>query len=85
MEKALKESKDKFGERVIYKMKGLKFVETRLSCGLWADPEKHIQSESILIALFQKYGFSFARKEKIELSRRTVMMETFPKPKFGNK
>lgn len=36
---------------------GEKFVETRFNCGLWASPSQHIHSESILIALFQKFGF----------------------------
>jgi conjugal transfer ATP-binding protein TraC len=38
-------------------LEGEKFVETRLSCGLWADQSRLIRAESILMALFQKYGF----------------------------
>ena len=48
-------------------LEGEKFVETRLSCGLWADPEKHLQSESILIALFQKYGFKLKENHFVHL------------------
>ena len=38
-------------------LEGEKFVETRLSCGLWADKDQFVRSESTLMALFQKYGF----------------------------
>lgn len=46
---------------------GEKFVETRLSCGLWADPESHVASESSLFALFQKYGFKLKENYFIHL------------------
>ncbi len=39
---------------------GEKFVETRLSCGLWAQKERFTKSESALLALFQKYGFKLS-------------------------
>ncbi len=48
-------------------IEGEKFVETRLSCGLWADPETHVASESSLIALFQKYGFKLKENHFIHL------------------
>lgn len=38
-------------------LEGEKLIETRLSCGLWAAPQQLIDSESKLLALFQKYGF----------------------------
>lgn len=46
---------------------GEKFVETRLSCGLWADLESHVASESNLMALFQKYGFKLKENHFIHL------------------
>jgi len=46
---------------------GEKFVETRFNCGLWADPSSHIHSESILTALFQKYGFKLKENHFIHL------------------
>jgi conjugal transfer ATP-binding protein TraC len=39
---------------------GDKFVETRLSCGLFATKERFTKSESTLLALFQKYGFKLS-------------------------
>ena len=48
-------------------LEGEKFVETRLSCGLWADPLKHTQSESVLIALYQKYGFRLRENHFVHL------------------
>ncbi len=36
---------------------GEKFVETRMSCGIWAEKDRLLKAESILISLFQKYGF----------------------------
>jgi len=36
---------------------GEKFVETRLSCSLFASKERFTKAESVLLALFQKYGF----------------------------
>jgi len=48
-------------------LEGEKFVETRLTCGLWADPLHHIQSESTLIALFQKYGFKLKENHFVHL------------------
>jgi len=36
---------------------GEKFVETRLTCGLFAPKEKFTKAESALLALFQKNGF----------------------------
>lgn len=38
-------------------LEGEKFVETRLSCGLWADKSRFLKAESVLVSLFQKYGF----------------------------
>lgn len=38
-------------------MEGEKLVQTRLNVGLWSSLEKIHNSESILISLFQKYGF----------------------------
>lgn len=46
---------------------GEKFVETRMTCGLWAAPEQHLQSESALCALFQKYGFRIKGNHFIHL------------------
>lgn len=48
-------------------LEGEKFVETRLSCGLWADPDHNIQAESVLTALFQKYGFKLRENHFIHL------------------
>ena len=48
-------------------IEGEKFVETRFNCGLWADPLKHTESESILIALFQKYGFKLKENHFVHL------------------
>ncbi len=48
-------------------LNGEKFVETRLSCGLWSDPKSHVSSESNLIALFQKYGFTLHENHYIYL------------------
>ena len=38
-------------------LEGEKLIETRFNCGLWAPPHQMIDSESKLVALFQKYGF----------------------------
>lgn len=48
-------------------LEGEKFVETRFSCGLWADPVLHSASESTFFALFQKYGFKLAENHFIHL------------------
>lgn len=48
-------------------LEGEKFVETRLTCGLWTDPVHNIQSESTLLALFQKYGFKLKENHFIHL------------------
>ena len=48
-------------------LEGEKFVETRLSCGLWADPLQGIESEATLIALFQKYGFKLKENHFVHL------------------
>jgi conjugal transfer ATP-binding protein TraC len=48
-------------------LEGEKFVETRLSCGLWADSHQHIQAESILTALFQKFGFKLKENHFVHL------------------
>lgn len=48
-------------------LEGEKFVETRLSCGLWSDKEHFTKSESVLMALFQKYGFKLAENHFVHL------------------
>jgi conjugal transfer ATP-binding protein TraC len=48
-------------------LEGEKFVETRLSCGLWAAKDRFVKSESILMALFQKYGFRLKENHFIHL------------------
>ena len=48
-------------------LEGEKFVETRLSCGLWAEKTQHLRSESTLIALFQKYGFKLKENNFVHL------------------
>ena len=48
-------------------LEGEKFVETRLSCGLWAGKNQHLRSESTLIALFQKYGFKLKENHFVHL------------------
>ena len=46
---------------------GEKFVETRLSCGLWARKSQFLKAESILVSLFQKYGFKLKENHFIHL------------------
>jgi conjugal transfer ATP-binding protein TraC len=48
-------------------LEGEKFVETRLSCGLWADRDHLVRSESTLMALFQKYGFRLKENHYVHL------------------
>lgn len=48
-------------------LEGEKFVDTRLSCGFWAHPEKEIESASVLTALFQKYGFKIKENHFVHL------------------
>ncbi len=48
-------------------LEGEKFVETRLSCGLWAEKERFLKAESTLLALFQKYGFKLKENHFIHL------------------
>jgi conjugal transfer ATP-binding protein TraC len=46
---------------------GEKFVETRLSCGLWAEKSRFLKAESTLVSLFQKYGFKLKENHFIHL------------------
>lgn len=46
---------------------GEKFIETRLSCGLYGCRDRFAKSESILLALFQKYGFKLNPNDFIHL------------------
>lgn len=46
---------------------GEKFVETRLSCALYAPKERFAKAESTLLALFQKYGFKLNPNDFIHL------------------
>ncbi|NNM42945.1 MAG: TraC family protein, partial [Chlamydiae bacterium] len=48
-------------------MDGEKFIETRLSCGLFGDSEHHLQGESALVALFQKSGFKLRENNFVHL------------------
>ncbi len=48
-------------------LEGEKFVETRFSCGLWAESSSHIKSESILLAIFQKNGFKLKENKFLHL------------------
>ena len=48
-------------------LEGEKFVETRLSCGLWAEKGRLIKAESTLMALFQKYGFKLKENHFVHL------------------
>jgi conjugal transfer ATP-binding protein TraC len=48
-------------------LEGEKFVETRLSCGIWAEGESFVKSESTLLALFQKHGFKLKENDFIHL------------------
>ncbi|MCK4934633.1 MAG: type IV secretion system protein TraC, partial [Simkaniaceae bacterium] len=38
-------------------LEGEKFVETRLHVGLWGEKTQFLKAESILLSLYQKYGF----------------------------
>lgn len=46
---------------------GEMFIETRLSCGLWAEKSRFLKAESTLISLFQKYGFKLKENHFIHL------------------
>ncbi len=46
---------------------GEKFVETRLSCGLWGIKAHFLRAESILVSLFQKYGFKLKENHFVHL------------------
>ncbi len=48
-------------------LEGEMFVETRLSCGLWAEKSRFVKSESTLMALFQKYGFRLKENHYLHL------------------
>ena len=48
-------------------LEGEKFVETRLSCGLWAEKSRLLKAESTLMALFQKYGFKLKENHFVHL------------------
>ncbi len=48
-------------------LEGEKFVETRLSCGLWAEDARLIKAESTFLALFQKYGFKLHENSFLHL------------------
>lgn len=48
-------------------LEGEKFVETRLSAGLWGENGTCVQAESVLIALFQKYGFKLRENHFLHL------------------
>lgn len=49
------------------RLEGEKFVETRLTCGIWEEKSKFIKSESVLNALFQKFGFKLAENHFVHL------------------
>jgi conjugal transfer ATP-binding protein TraC len=46
-------------------LEGEKFVETRLSCGIWESQEGSVKAESVMKALFQKYGFKLKENDFI--------------------
>ena len=48
-------------------LEGEKLIETRFSCGLWAEASSHIKSESILFAIFQKNGFKLKENKFLHL------------------
>lgn len=48
-------------------LEGERFVETRLSCGLWSEQSRFVKAESVLLALFQKYGFKLNENYFIHL------------------
>ena len=46
---------------------GEKFVETRLTCGLWASRDSLLNAESCLKSLFQKHGFKIEENAYLHL------------------
>ncbi len=48
-------------------LEGEKFVETRFSCGIWAEKQNLVTVESTLRALFQKYGFKIKENDFVHL------------------
>jgi conjugal transfer ATP-binding protein TraC len=48
-------------------LEGEKFVETQLSCGLFASKERFVKAESTLLALFQKYSFKLLENRFVHL------------------
>ena len=48
-------------------LEGEKFVETRFNCGLFGEKSRFVKSESVLMALFQKYGFKLHQNDYIHL------------------
>ena len=48
-------------------LEGEKFVETRLSCGVWATRDQLLKTESTLYSLFQKFGFKLKENHFLHL------------------
>ena len=74
----LKESKDKFGERVIYKMKGLKFVETRFEKHLKVVEHKTNETSVRMILVISMTRLTPARVDSV----RSKQLETIPVSKL---